>query len=189
MRPRGPEPGAGLIYNLLMAVEALRRVGGRRSWFGAVSVLVLVPSLACSPAIDVPSDLRITEVSSGWFDAGLDNLGRNKLVPTVSFRLENLTSDTLQYLQLNGVFRRRDETEEWGDAFVHAVRREGLEAGRMTGVLRLESARGYTGEQPRAEMLAHRDFVDVRMDLFVKHRGDLWVRLDTVAVDRRLLTR
>ena len=38
-------------------------------------------------------------------------------------------------------------------------------------------------------MLAHSDFVDVTMELFVKHRGDQWVLLDSVAVDRQLLTR
>lgn len=175
-----------MVYNLSMTSEAgRRRVRGSR-----LGVLVaLAASMACSPSMDVPSALRITQVSSGWFDAGLDPLGRNKLVPTVSFRLRNLTSDTVQYLQLNAVFKRQNETEEWGNAFVRAVGTEGLEAGQATTVLRLESSRGYTGEQSRADMLAHRDFVDVTMDLFVKHRGDQWVLLDSVNVDRQLLTR
>ncbi len=150
---------------------------------------MLALSIGCSPSIDVPTALEITQVSSGWFDAGLDNLGRNKLVPTVSFRLENATSETVRYLQLNAVFRRQNETEEWGNAFVRAVGTDGIDAGRTTEILRLESGRGYTGEQPRAEMLGHRDFVDVTMDLFVKHRGDQWTFLDSVDVDRQLLTR
>lgn len=162
-------------------------MGVRRSWFGVLIVLAL--SIGCSPSIDVPTALEITQVSSGWFDAGLDNLGRNKLVPTVSFRLENATSETVRYLQLNAVFRRQNETEEWGNAFVRAVGTDGIDAGRTTEILRLESGRGYTGEQPRAEMLGHRDFVDVTMDLFVKHRGDQWTFLDSVDVDRQLLTR
>ena len=176
-----------MIYNLSMTVEAGRRAGGRRPWLGALAALVL--AAGCGPSIDVPTALQVTQVSSGWFDAGLDPLGRNKLVPTVSFRLENLTADTVQYLQLNAVFKRQNETEEWGNAFVRAVGTEGLEAGQTTEILRLESGRGYTGEQTRAEMLDHRDFVDVTMDLFVKHRGDQWVFLDTVPVDRQLLTR
>ena len=176
-----------MVYNLLMTSEAGRRAGVRRSWLGVL--VVLAASMGCSPSIDVPAALQITQVSSGWFDAGLDPLGRNKLVPTVSFRLENLTPDTVQYLQLNAVFKRQNETEEWGNAFVRAVGTDGLEAGRTTQILRLESGRGYTGEQSRAEMLAHGGFVDVTMDLFVKHRGDQWVLLDSVAVDRQLLTR
>lgn len=175
-----------MVYNLLMVADAGRRARVRRLWAGG---LVLAVSMACSPSIDVPTALQVTQVSSGWFDAGLDPLGRNKLVPTVSFRLRNQTSDTVQYLQLNAVFKRLNEAEEWGNAFVRAVGGDGLEAGQATEILRLESSRGYTGEQPRAEMLAHRDFVDVTMDLFVKHRGDQWVLLDTVAVDRQLLIR
>ena len=183
----GPEPARGVIYNLAMTAETGRHARVRQSCLGVLIALAL--SIGCSPSIDVPTALQITQVSSGWFDAGIDNLGRNKLVPTVSFRLENVTPEVVQYLQLNAVFKRANETEEWGNAFVRAVGTDGLDAGRTTDILRLESGRGYTGEQSRAEMLAHRDFVDVTMDLFVKHRGDQWVLLDSVAVDRQLLTR
>ena len=69
------------------------------------------------------------------------------------------------------------------------IEAEGLDAQQYTKVFRLESGRGYTGEQAWSEMLAHRDFVDVEMDLFVKHRGNEWVRLDSVSVDRQLLIR
>ena len=147
----------------------------------------LLVSFGCSPSLDVQESLALTQVSSGWFDAGLDGLGRNKLVPSVSFRLANETPERVAYLQLNAVFRRQGEEEEWGNAFVRAVGTEGLEAGQATSVLRLDSERGYTGEQPQSEMLAHRDFVDVRMDLYVKHRGDQWVILESVDVSRQLL--
>ncbi len=154
-----------------------------------LGILFGVLSIAgCSPPLDVPSALRVTQVSSGWFNSGLDSLGRNKLVPTVSFRLENTTDEMIRYVQLNAVFRRQGEEEEWGNAYVHAFGTEGLEAGRSTSEYRLESGRGYTGEQARGEMLGHRDFVDVTMDLFVKHRGEQWVRLDSLDVDRQLLT-
>ena len=149
----------------------------------------LVVAGCVGSSIDLPASLRLTQVSSGWFDAGPDGLGRNKLVPTVSFRLENSTDDILRYVQLNAVFRRQGEEEEWGTNYVRAFGTEGLDAGQSTTVFRLESGRGYTGEQAWSEMLAHRDFVDVEMDLFVKHRGNEWVRLDSVSVDRQLLTR
>jgi hypothetical protein len=154
-----------------------------------LGILLAVLAVAgCSAPLDVGASLRLTEVSSGWFNAGLDPLGRNKLVPTVSFRLENTTDDTIRYVQLNGVFRRQGETEEWGTAFARAFGTEGLDAGRSTNEYRLESERGYTGEQGRGEMLTHGGFVDVTMDLFIKHRGNEWVRLDSVDIDRQLLT-
>ena len=156
---------------------------------GRVGVLLaaLVVAGCVGRSLDLPASLQLTQVSSGWFDAGSDTLGRNKLVPTVSFRIENGTVATIRYLQLNAVFRRQGEDEEWGTHYVRAFGSEGLEAGQSTVVFRLESGRGYTGEQAWSEMLAHRDFVDVEMDLFVKHRGNEWVRLDSVPVDRQLL--
>ena len=147
----------------------------------------LVVAGCAGPALDMTASLRLTEVSSGWFDAGLDSLGRNKIVPSVSFRIENMTDETIRYLQLNGVFRRQGEAEDWGTAYVRAFGTTGLDAGHSTPVFRLQSGRGYTGEQAWSEMLTHRSFVDVAMDLFVKHRGDQWVRLVSVSIDRRLL--
>ena len=152
-----------------------------------IVLATLVVTGCTGSALDLPTSLQVTQVSTGWFDAGLDGLGRNKLVPSVSFRLTNSTEDTIRYVQINGVFRRQGEDEDWGTHFVRAFGTEGLPAGQSTTVFRLKSGRGYTGEQSWPEMLAHRDFVDVEMDLFVKHRGNQWVRLDSVDVDRQLL--
>lgn len=159
---------------------------GKRCRLG-VLLGALVLAGCGGPPFDVPTSLRLVQVSSGWFDSGADTLGRKKLVPSVSFRLENTTPDTIRYLQLNAVFRRQGEEEEWGTAYVRAFGTEGLGAGQSTGTFTLESGRGYTGEQPWPEMAAHRDFVDVTMDLFVKHRYDQWTRLDSVDISRQLL--
>ena len=152
-------------------------------------VFVIALSIAgCAAPLDVESALQLNQVSSGWFDAGLDPLGRNKLVPTVSFRLENSSENETGSMQLLGKFLRQDEEEEWGSKFIRVAGTEGIEAGQRTDLMRLESPRGYTGEQPRAEMLSHSDFVDVTIELYVKHRAEDWTYLDSVDVDRRLLT-
>ncbi len=52
----------------------------------------------------------------------------------------------------------------------------------------MESSLGYTGEQSLAEMLQHRDFVDVKIELFVKHRAEQWAKLGEYPIDRQLLT-
>ena len=174
----------GLDYNICMIMH-------RGFHYGLPGfLLVALVVVGCSgPSLDMQESLRLTQVSSGWFDAGPDSLGRNKLVPSVSFRLENSTDDIIRHVQLNAVFRRQGEEEEWGSAYVRAFGTDGLDAGQSTQVFRLESGRGYTGEQVWSEMLVHRDFVDVEMDLFVKHRGNQLVLLDSVSVDRQLLMR
>lgn len=180
--------------------------------FGLAAVGVV--AAGCSgPQLDLSRILSTADVTTGWLDVGFDELGRNKLVPTVSFRLENVSEEQVRTLQLNGVFRRclpvyegqavpvsevsppdpesgtcAGEDEVWGDVFVRAVGREGLPPGTAAGPFTMQSELGYTGEQPRLEMIQHRDFVDVKVELFVKHRADAWVRLDEYPIDRQLLT-
>ena len=52
----------------------------------------------------------------------------------------------------------------------------------------MENKLGYTGLQPQAEMLGHRDFVNVKVELFMKHLSDQWAPLNEFPVDRQLLT-
>ena len=52
----------------------------------------------------------------------------------------------------------------------------------------MESRLGYTGEQGVPEMLGHRDFVDVKLELFVKHRSEQWAKVREFPIDRLLLT-
>jgi len=177
--------------------------------------LVLAGVLAggCGASLDARTALAVADVTTGWLDVGLDELGRNKLVPTISFRLRNVSDERIRTLQLNGVFRRcqpapagggapssdvvpagpaagtcAGEDQEWGNAFVRAVGRDGLDPGAAAGPFTMESGLGYTGEQPRLEMLRHRDFVDVKVEIFVKHRADPWTRLSEHPIDRQLLT-
>ena len=219
--PRQPQCNAGLLPRFAGIVIYNSRMDECRQSQGIVSsapwllglVLVAACGSACSMApLDVESTLAVTDVTTGWLDVGLDELGRTKLVPTVSFRLENVSEDGVRTLQLNGVFRRcmqapagqpmpvsevspanelagtcAGEIQEWGSAFVRAVGREGLDPGMAAGPFTMESGLGYTGEQSRIEMLQHRDFVDVKLELFVKHRADPWVRLSEHLIDRQLL--
>ena len=75
-----------------------------RNWQRFV-VLIAICVSGCTP-LDVTAALGISEMTTGWLDVGLDDLGRNKLVPTISFSLTNRSSQRVRTLQLNGVFRR-----------------------------------------------------------------------------------
>ena len=178
-----------------------------------VVLACVVPLAGCATPLDVTTDLAVTNVTAGWFDVGEDELGRNKLVPTLSFELANTSDRNLGILQINGVFRRclvtytgqpkavsevspadpeagtcHAEESEWGNAYVRVVGSEGIEPGDAAGPFTIQSNLGYTGEQDREDMFQHRDFVDVKLELYIKHRADQWVKLDEVQIDRRLLT-
>src|SRR6267154_5386415 len=96
----------------------------------------------CGPTVDLTKGLQLQIVSTGWVDAGIVD-GKNKLVPSVSFTLKNLSDQTLVSLQINGVFRRAKETEEWGSGLLTAAGSGGLAPGATTPLLTLKSMLGY----------------------------------------------
>ena len=132
----------------------------------SVGLLVILGLLAvgCGPKVDLKQALQVEIVSTGWFDAGIVN-GKNKLVPTVSFRLKNVSDQTLTTLQINAVFRRLNENDELGSSFMPVAGSDGLAPGATTPALTAKSNLGYTGTESRAEMLKNSQFVDGKVDL------------------------
>jgi hypothetical protein len=155
---------------------------------GTLLLLVLI-SAGCGPTVDLTKGLQVTIVTTGWFDAGIVN-GHNKLVPSVSFTLQNVSDHKLGTLQVNAVFRRVSENEEWGNGFITAAGSGGLASRATTPVLTIRSQLGYTGsDESRQEMLQNSHFVDAKVELFAKYASIQWVRVGTYPIERQLLTR
>jgi hypothetical protein len=155
----------------------------------AASLYVALSMAACSAPVDLAKDLKVTDVVTGWYDAGILGDGKNKLVPSISFRLTNVGSTKVESVYVLLSFRRISEEEEWGSAYVKAIGPEGLAAGASTAPIVQRSGLGYTGEQPRNQMLQNREFVDARVQLFGKHGSANPVKLGEFKVERQLLTR
>ncbi len=152
-------------------------------------LLTFVSCAGCAPPVDLTRRLQVSIDNSGWFDAGIVN-GQNKLVPTVIFTLKNLSDQKLVTLQINAIFRRVNENDEWGSAFMPIVGSEGLPPGATTQPLTAKSQLGYTGtEQSRQEMLENSHFVDAKVELFAKYGSRQWARIGTYPITRRLLTK
>jgi hypothetical protein len=153
---------------------------------GAAAVLA---ATSCSQPVDLKAQLKVIDVKTGWFDAGIVEGGMNKLVPTISFQLQNVGPRNISSVQVNAVFRQEGEEQEWSSAYARGIGPEGLEPGATTAAIVLTSTLGYTGEQPRVEMLAHSQFVDARVEVFAKHGSQQWAKLVEQKIDRDLLTR
>ena len=158
----------------------------------ACAPLVLIALLVCTgcaPPVDLTSGLQIKDVGTGWFDAGIVN-GQNKLVPTVVFKVKNVSSQKLVALQINAVFRRVTEKDEWGAGFLMVSGSEGLAPGMEAGPLTIRSQLGYTGsDQTREDMLRNSHFVDAEVELFAKYASEQWKRVGEYVISRRLLTK
>ncbi|HSL24360.1 MAG TPA: hypothetical protein VK886_22690 [Vicinamibacterales bacterium] len=159
----------------------------RRTRSATFVLLALASSMTaagCARAVDLKQTLQVTGVSTGWFDMGIVD-GKNKLVPSITFSLQNRSDEELA-VQMNIVFMLLPQKEERDDVFLQRVEIPPAAASKPTTV---RSQYGFTGEQPRAEMLQHRLFQDFQVRLFVKYGSAQWVALGDFPIERRLLTR
>lgn len=151
---------------------------------------------ACGRPVDLKQTLRISDLSGGWHDAGITE-GRNKLVPSVTFRIHKSTDANLTPLSLNVVFKKLPRAgtpppapgtsaeEDWDEFFVQKVDFNGNDTAPLT----VRPKAGYTGDAPqtRAQILAHSMFQDVRVHIFAKHSASQWIELAQYDIPRRLL--
>ena len=115
--------------------------------------------------------------------------GKNKLVPSISFRINNAGQGTLGSTQLNLIFKRVTDTEEWTTSFVRGIGTDGLPPGAATPPIVVRAQQGYTGTQARMTMLQNAQFIDFKVEVFGKHASATWVKLGEYKIDRQLLTR
>jgi predicted transglutaminase-like cysteine proteinase len=158
----------------------------------ALSSIALVALLSthCGASVDAVAALEPVDVVTGWFDDGIVQGGKNKLVPSVSMKLRNKSGKELKSIQINAIFRRVGEQEMWGEYFGWAIpRTTPLAAGAETKPLVMRSTLGYTGEQPRMQMLQNKDFVDAKVEIYLKQGSKVLAKLAEYPIQRQLLTR
>ena len=172
------------MYNARMPRWSVRNLA-------ALVVFVLLPTglqLACSRSRDVSKDLKIVDARTGWYDAGIVQ-GKNKIVPSIAFRLQNVSQEEIARVQVNAIFHRINEKEPWGDYYAPAIGSEGLQPSATGNELVLRGTLGYTSpDQSRAEILADHRFVDVKVEVFGKHGSRTWVKMGEFPIERKLLT-
>ena len=163
------------------------KIPGMRALRRSLLVAAAVAAASCGPTVDLSKGLQVTVVDTGWYDAGIVN-GQNKLVPSVTFKLKNVSDRRLSTLQINALFRRVTEKDEWGTGFITAADSSGLAPGAETPALTVRSQLGYTGsDQSRQEMLANSHFVDAKVELFAKYGSTQWKLIGEYPIVRRLI--
>jgi len=165
--------------------------------FAPVVLLALVAA-GCGKPVDLKQALHLSDVASGYADAGVVEGGRNKIVPSISFRLTKSVDQSLRPLSINVAFKKLppkgvhpapgDPAEEdWDEVFTQSVPFQGNE----TAVLTYSSHAGFTADPPqsRADILTNSHFQDVRVHIFAKYSSSQWVELAAYDIPRQLLTR
>jgi hypothetical protein len=143
---------------------------------------------ACGKPVDLKQTLTITDTSAGYFDAGIVD-GRNKLLPSVTFKLNKSINDDLRPLSLNVAFKRLSgpggAEDDFDESFIQGVTFNG----NQTAPITVRPKAGYTGDPPqsRADMLKNSQFRDIRVHVFAKHGSDQWVEIGAIDLPRQLI--
>ena len=149
----------------------------RATTLSLVAFAALV-SISCGASLDAVASLEPIDVVTGWYDDGIIEGGKNKLVPSVTMKLRNKSGKPLKSIQINAIFRRVGEQEMWGEYFGWAVPRDpALPPGGVTNTLVMRSTLGYTGDQPRMQMLQNKEFVDAKVEIYLKQGSKVLAKL------------
>jgi hypothetical protein len=163
------------------------RILQARPIIGLVGLLTLVLAGCSAANVDVAKTIKVGQVTTGWFDAGIVN-GKNKLVPSATFSVTNAGTETLSGLQIYSVFRFVGETEELGSSLVVLRGKDSLGPSGTSKPITVRANWGATGEQPRAQMLANAHFQDANVEIFAKFGSAPFVRIGEAKIVRQLIT-
>jgi hypothetical protein len=159
------------------------------------ALLVALLATGCSRPVDLTQVLQVSDMAGGYRDAGIVD-GKNKLVPSVTFRMKKSIDDSIRPLSLNVVFKTLPPAGtavapgspaevDFDETFVQSVSFDG----NQTAPIVIQSKAGYTGDAPqsRAEMLKNSRFQDMRVHIFAKHSASQWVEIGTFDIPRQVL--
>src|SRR5262245_62110653 len=123
----------------------------------ALMLVLALAASACTRSADLTKACKLTPIATGWYDAGITEDGKNKLVPSISFTLTNTGSDAWGPMQVNCIFKRIGDPEEWSTVLVRGTSTGAadLAAGATTPPIVVRAPQGYTGTQPRADILTN----------------------------------
>lgn len=150
-----------------------------------VLALWLAASVSCGGRVDLAKTLTVTEVFSGWYDFGVVD-GLNKLVPSISFKLQNVGEAPINRVQLLISFWQQGADGENDSKEITGIGSDEVAPGSSTDPILVRSAVGYTLEQPRAELFSHGMFKDFTVKVFAKKAGSI-VPLGEYTIERRII--
>jgi len=154
-----------------------------------VAALLLVVGATACDQVDLKTAFEITELSSGYHDAGVTAVGDNKLVPSISFRLKNLTAEPIRSVDMLIIFVgvEFEQSKELDEVLITAINSDGIAAEASSEMVVVRSKQGFAlQQQARSELFNHRLFRDVTAKLFLKRGGSI-VPFGEYTIDRRVL--
>ncbi len=153
--------------------------------FAAWFLAVVAASAGCN-SVDLNTQVKVVDISSGYYDNGLTAAGLNHLVPSITFSVRNISDREVSSIDMVVMYWAQGQDAEQDEALLKVVAGSGLPAGATSEPIVSRSKIGFTLASPRAELFNHSLFRDWIVKLFLKRGGKI-VPAGEYKVEHRLL--
>lgn len=152
-----------------------------------VLALSLLPACVKSmPPEELKAAIEVVDVQSKWVAKAYQPWPpKLTLVPSISFKIKNLSDKPLNYINFNAIFKFRDDQENLGDNFLAAIRKTPVLPGEMSPLITLTSNFGVEGKS-LASFRDNPQWRTVICRLFVQSKGSVHVPLGEFEISRTI---
>ena len=159
----------------------------------AVTVILMAFIFSCKSGgkkITTPEEaaeaIEVVEIETKWVEKEYQPWPPKLiLVPTISFKIKNLTDKPLKYVYFNAVFGVKDESENRGDAFLVAIRNIPVLPGEKSETIFLKSTFGVEGKN-LAQFGDNYFWKTQTVQLFAKFKGSPYVLIKELDISRKI---
>jgi hypothetical protein len=147
---------------------------------------ITLPSCKSVSPEELKAAVEIVDVSSKWVAKSYQPWPPKLiLVPTIMFRVKNISERPLNYLNFNAIFKFRDDQENLGDNFLAAIRKDPIPPGEMSQPITLKSNFGVEGKS-LAQFKDNPQWKPVICRLFIQSKGSIHVLLGEYEISREI---
>jgi hypothetical protein len=149
-------------------------------------ILLFGPSCKSISPDELKNSVAIEDVETKWV-AKVYQPWPPKLilVPVISFRVENVSNKPLNYVNFNAIFKFKDDTENLGDNFLAAIRKNPVMPGEKSHVITLKSNFGVEGKT-LASFKDNPQWRAVICKLFIQSKGSPHTPLGEYEISRTI---
>ena len=155
----------------------------------AGTAFLLLSSIACikgATSEELKASMEVTDVETKWTSKYYQPWPpRLILVPVLSFRVKNLTSKPLTYINFNVVFRFKEDNENLGDSFLAAIRGTPVLPGEKSDVITLKSNFGVDGKNLNS-FKSNPRWKIVEARLFTSSRGSSYIQIGEYQISQTI---
>jgi len=113
----------------------------------AILALAVLPACKTMSSEDLKGSIEVVDYTSVWVSKYYQPWPpRLILVPQISFRIKNIGTKPLTYVNFNAVYQFKGDPENFGDAFRAAIRGKAVQPGATSDLIVLKSNLGVEGK-------------------------------------------